>query len=142
MAGLPAEGEDLLYKLSRPHCRFEDIAEVSLYLGTVGNIFRCHLGKTQDGCEDVVEVMGDASGEGADGFHLLGLAELVFDFLALFHLALKRFIGLVQFSGSFLHAEFKGIVGLGGLLRSCLRSVMSRNTTANWPDSGRKANTS
>ena len=36
-----------------------------------------------DDSEDVIEIMGDAAGELTDGFHLLGLAELVFEaFLA------------------------------------------------------------
>ena len=33
--GLPAEGEDLLHEVPRPHGRFEDILQVLLHLGTV-----------------------------------------------------------------------------------------------------------
>jgi len=34
-----------------------------------------HLSLDKDGGKDVIEVMGDPSGQGADGLHLLGLAK-------------------------------------------------------------------
>ena len=76
--GLSAEGEDLLHKVSRPHGRFEDILKVPLHQRTVRDIIHGHLGETQDSGQHIVEVMGDAPGEGAYGLHLLGLAELFF----------------------------------------------------------------
>ena len=38
-----------------------------------------NLGVAADDDEQIVEVVSDASGEAADGFHFLGLAELVFE---------------------------------------------------------------
>jgi len=48
------------------------------------------LGKTYDRGEDVVEVVGDPAGERAQGLHLLGLAELGFEFLPLGDVARGR----------------------------------------------------
>jgi hypothetical protein len=42
-----------------------------------------HLGKSDDGGQDVIEVMGDAPGKRADGFHLLSLPYLPFEPLPL-----------------------------------------------------------
>ena len=44
-----------------------------------GEVIFNQLGKADHGGEDVVEVMGDAAGEGADSLHLLRLAELLLE---------------------------------------------------------------
>jgi hypothetical protein len=42
-----------------------------------------NLGVAADDHEQIVEVVSDAAGEAADGFHFLGLAELIFEHAAL-----------------------------------------------------------
>ena len=39
-------------------------------------VFLGHFRIAEDGPEDIVEIMGDAAGQGADGLHLLGLLKL------------------------------------------------------------------
>ena len=51
--------------------------------GSLWGVARGEFGETDDGGEDIVEVVGDASGEGAEGLHLLGLAKLGFELLPL-----------------------------------------------------------
>ena len=48
-----------------------------------GELVEQDLGVSADDHEEIVEVVGDAAGEAADGFHFLGLAELVFENAAL-----------------------------------------------------------
>ena len=48
-----------------------------------GELVEHDLGVSADDHEEIVEVVGDAAGEAADGFHFLGLAELVFENAAL-----------------------------------------------------------
>ncbi len=42
------------------------------------NIIHQHLGMAHNGKQDIVEIMGNPSGQGADGFHFLGLPQLFF----------------------------------------------------------------
>jgi hypothetical protein len=60
-------------------------------LGTRGEGILGHFGITENGAENVVEVMGNATGQGADGLHFLGLDKLGLQafsfFLALLTLA-------------------------------------------------------
>src|SRR5271155_1555175 len=44
-----------------------------------GELVEHALGVSADDHEEIVEVVSDAAGEAADGFHFLGLAELVFE---------------------------------------------------------------
>ena len=44
-----------------------------------GDLIHGHLRMAQDDAEHVVEIVGDAAGEAADGFHLLGLEELILE---------------------------------------------------------------
>ena len=92
--GLPAEGKDLFDEVSCPHCRLKDIVEISLLPPTVRNIINDHLGKTKDGCKDIVEIMGNTSGKGADGFHLLDSEQMFLRLLALICLFLEGFVSL------------------------------------------------
>ena len=48
-----------------------------------GELVEHDFGIAADDHEEIVEVVGDAAGEAADGFHFLGLAELVFEHAAL-----------------------------------------------------------
>ena len=53
--------------------------------------------------EHIVEVVRDAAGQLADGFHLLDLAKLRLGRLAFGRLRLQRLIGFPQFLGAFAH---------------------------------------
>ena len=44
---------------------------------------RGHFGVAQDHCQQVIEVVRHTARQLADGFHLLGLAELIFRLLAI-----------------------------------------------------------
>ena len=48
-----------------------------------GELVEQDLGVAADDHEQIVEVVSDAAGEAADGFHFLGLAELIFEDAAL-----------------------------------------------------------
>ena len=52
------------------------MAQVVVHRGILGQLADREIGKTDDGTEDVVEVVGNAAGQGADCFHLPGLVEL------------------------------------------------------------------
>ena len=93
MLGLPGKGEYLPYQF-RPAggCREYPVYTVHT-LAPRGEIISNHLREPDDGCQDVVEVMGDAASQGTYGFHLLRVPELLFDLFAHLHLTLKRFIG-------------------------------------------------
>ena len=54
-----------------------DLLRVSAHGGLVADTSQQELGVSRDHHEQVVEVVGDAAGEPADGFHLLGLAKLL-----------------------------------------------------------------
>ena len=82
--------------------------EALSHLRAVFDIFCRHFGKTDDGGQDVVEVMGDASGKRAHGFHLLGLAELLFSLLALLDFMLKRFVSWCLARQSFPARDVRG----------------------------------
>ena len=75
--GLPTEGEDLLDQFSGPHGRLQYILKVLLHMGPVFYILNGHFRKTQYRCKNVVEVVGDASGQGSYGLHFLRVAELL-----------------------------------------------------------------
>ena len=79
--GSAAEGQDLLHKLLCPLCPLQDLIE---FLPLFFRVFILHhgqLGIPEDDGENIVEVVGDAAGQGADGLHLLGLTELDFQSL-------------------------------------------------------------
>ncbi len=46
----------------------------------LGNVFQQHLGIADNGEQDIVKIMGNAAGQGADGFHLLGLVQPILEF--------------------------------------------------------------
>jgi hypothetical protein len=83
---VPAEGVDLLDELAGAARGGEGLEEVGARggRGGGGQVEQGELGEAHDGREEVVEIVGDAAGEGADGLHLLRLAE------ARLELALRR----------------------------------------------------
>ena len=50
---------------------------------SVLEVLPCQRSEAGDGCKDVVEVVGDSSGQDTDGFELLDLAKLRFELLIL-----------------------------------------------------------
>ena len=60
-----------------------DFAEAFLEDGGGGGALLAELGVAVDDREEVVEIVGDAAGEGAEALHLVRLAELVLELLAL-----------------------------------------------------------
>ena len=56
--------------------------EVVVFGGLRGHVADDDLGVADDGRQDVVEVVGHAAGQGAEGLHLLGLQQLPFELLA------------------------------------------------------------
>ena len=67
--------------------------------------------KPDDGREDVVEIVGDAAGQRAEGLHLLRLAELGFDLLPLPCLLLQLIVGLLQLGSAFFNALLQVVAG-------------------------------
>ena len=52
-----------------------------LHIWIVCNVIECYLGEADDRGQHVVEVLGDAAGEGADGLHFVDMAKLRFETL-------------------------------------------------------------
>ena len=73
---LAAELQDLLHEVAAPPCDLERLLEVAGGGGVGGHPRACELDAADDGVQDVVEVVGDPSGQGAQGLQLLGLAQL------------------------------------------------------------------
>jgi hypothetical protein len=81
---LPAEGQNLLDEVFGPQAGLEHLLHVVGEGGIRRGIFHGHFGESDHGGKDVVEIVGNAAGQRADGLHLLGLAQLppkVFFFL-------------------------------------------------------------
>ena len=79
----PAEGEQLTGESRRPVRGPVDLQHVEPALVLVVDRPQQQLRVSDDGRQEVVEVVGDAAGELADGLHLLGLAELLLEDLLL-----------------------------------------------------------
>ncbi len=74
---LAAEGEQLASECSGALSGSSDFLGGPAQRGVGPDTLQEELGVSRDHHEQVVEVMGDAAGEATDGFHLLGLAELL-----------------------------------------------------------------
>jgi len=72
----PAEGQDLPHQVARAQAGLLDLAEGGLCRMAGFQLGHGELDVAQDGAEDVVEVVRDAAGQGAERFHLLGLVQL------------------------------------------------------------------
>ena len=82
-----------------------DHLEAMFFRASLGELFFHQFGKADDDGKDVVEVVGDAAGEPAEGFHLVCLTELLFDSCPLGHFRCKLLIRLAQLRCSFLHEQ-------------------------------------
>ena len=71
----PPEGEDLLDELAGARARLLDFGQALLRRMLRHEILPRQFDVADDRAEDVVEVVGDAAGEGAEGLHLLRLAQ-------------------------------------------------------------------
>ena len=73
----PAEGQNLFHQIAGPIARFQQFLKVPLDQTSRGHFQTDELGTTDDRRQDVIEIMGDASGQGSQGFHLLRLGEVL-----------------------------------------------------------------
>ena len=78
-----AEGENLGDEVAGAVARGDDVLDVGAEWMGGCQVEVGELGVAKDDAEDVVDIVGDAAGEGADGFELLSLAELALEFEAL-----------------------------------------------------------
>ena len=100
----PAEGQDLLDQVLGPVAGFLDLLE-ELGIGcAIIHAVEHDFGVAQDGRQDVVEVVRDAPGQGAEGLHLLGLLKLAFT-------ALQGLFGL-HARGDVLHLQEIAALGV------------------------------
>ena len=78
-----AEGQELAGEVAGALGRAADLLEI-LAVGTVGREVEQHqIRVAENRRQDVVEVVGHAAGQGAEGVHLLRLPQLLFELLAL-----------------------------------------------------------
>ncbi len=77
---LTAEGEDLFDQILGPMTGFDDLIKILRDRGTGRAVVPGQFRIAEDGPEDVVEIVGDAAGQGADGLHFLGLLQLRLEF--------------------------------------------------------------
>ena len=73
-----AEGEDLLNQALGAHCRFVDFIQAELDMGVLRCIFAGEFHVTENGPQNIVEIMSDAARKSAQRFYFLRLAELLF----------------------------------------------------------------
>ena len=86
---LAAEGEKALGEVGSPLRRGDNLVDVGPVDVVLVDLHLHEVAEAQDDGEDVVEVVGDAAGEGTHCLHLLRLAELVFQ---------RRFFSLCLFA--------------------------------------------
>ena len=76
---LAAEGEDLAHEPAGALGRAADLADALAHRGGVPRVELGELGVAVDDRDEVVEVVGDATGHPADGLHPLALTHLGFE---------------------------------------------------------------
>ena len=81
--GLAAEGENLADEVGRPRGAAGNVIQIADGGGILGDFQFGEVEVADHGGQNIVEIMGDAAGELADGFHLLRLAKLGFQLPAL-----------------------------------------------------------
>src|SRR5437016_3162005 len=95
-----------------------------------GFILKKQLAVAEDYAKEIIEIVGDAAGQPADGFHPFCLGELFLEslraVLLLVTLLLRQFttrnfglqslVGLLKLSSAVAHAKFKSLLGFGELL--------------------------
>ena len=74
----PAEAQNLFYQFPGPFGGNEHLLEILPVLALPRHGVHDHFRIADDRHENIIEVMGDAAGQGADGLHLLGVAEFLF----------------------------------------------------------------
>ncbi len=77
--GWPAESENAFDEVARAPGGFEHELEILAGSAFDLRVRQCQVRVAQDGAEDVVEIMGHAAGERADGIHFLCLQHLFFE---------------------------------------------------------------
>ncbi len=90
LLALPAEQKDLLHEVGRAAGTLQDGLQVVLELGVVAALHLGHLRVADDRAQDVVEVVGDAAGQGAHGLKLVGLGGVLFHLDLAGHVATLR----------------------------------------------------
>ena len=80
----PGVGQHLLGQLGGALGRLLDLPEHGASRRFVGELHQGQAGIAQDGGEQIVEIVGDAAGQHAQAFQLLGMLNLGFEFAALF----------------------------------------------------------
>ena len=78
-----AEGQDLAHQVARAASGLFDLLQAFDGCGIAAAVGLGQLHIAQDGAHDVVEVVGNAAGHGAQGLHLVRFAQLVFQLVAL-----------------------------------------------------------
>ena len=95
-----------------------------------GFFFEKEFAIPEDHAKEIIEIVGDAAGQPADGFHPLCLDELRLEtlraFFLLVTLLLREFttrnfgfeslVGLLEFGSAVAHAKFKSFLGFGEFL--------------------------
>ena len=92
---LRLESEHLFYQVLA-NARVHDPVEAAGVAAPFGKMAPDDIGESQDSRQNIVEVMGDATGEGTQGIHLLGLTELPLNLLAHPALLYQPVISLFQ----------------------------------------------
>ena len=93
---LAAEGQELAGQVAAAAGRLLNLAQVAPRRAGVGRLGQEHVGVALDHHEDVVEVVGHAAGQVADGFELLGLPQLGLQPPAVLGFGLERQVGRRQ----------------------------------------------
>jgi len=83
--GGPGKGQDLLDQPAAALPGPQHALEIRLHGIVRGKPQHGQFGGVDDRGENIVEIVGDAAGQGADSFHLLGLEELAFQAYLLGH---------------------------------------------------------
>ena len=92
LARLPSsatEGENLLHQFLGPSAGAEHPVEMAPWRTVRGDVVEGEIGEAVYRREDIVKVVGNATCQDANGFHLLGLVELVFQTCAFGHVAAR-----------------------------------------------------
>ncbi|MEY2599456.1 MAG: hypothetical protein RLZZ142_1715 [Verrucomicrobiota bacterium] len=84
-----AEGEQGADEVGGAVAGGADVFEVALGLGVCGGAAEADFREADDAAEDVVEVVGGAAGEDADGAEALGVAEALFELALVFLIVLN-----------------------------------------------------
>src|SRR5437899_8289340 len=105
-----------------------------------GFILKKQLAVAEDYAKEIIEIVGDAAGQPADGFHPFCLGELFLEslraVLLLVTLLLRQFttrnfglqslVGLLKLSSAVAHAKFKSLLASASSFRACRCKVISR----------------